>query len=76
MKESSIKINNNRLNRKGKLSSLKYYSENGYFINIKNHLDKEISLDELIEQYFGNVHDYFEDLEDNNSNSSSTTTEA
>lgn len=55
---------------------LKYYSENGYFINIKNHLDKEISLDELIEQYFGNVHDYFEDLEDNNSNSSVTTTEA
>ena len=42
----------------------------GYFINIKNHLDEEISLDELVEQYFGNVHDYFEELEDNNSNSS------
>jgi hypothetical protein len=55
---------------------LNYYSENGYVINIKNHLDKEISLDELIEQYFGNVHDYFEDLEDNNNNSSSTNTVA
>ena len=56
---------------------LKYYSENGYIVNIKNHLEKEISLDELIEQYFDNVNDYFEELEDNNNSvSSSTTTEA
>ena len=52
---------------------LRYYSENGFFLKIKNHLEKEISLDELVEQYFGNVHDYFEELEDNNSNSSTTT---
>ena len=39
---------------------LKYYSENGYFINIKNHLNEEISLDELVDHYFGNAIDFFE----------------
>ena len=54
---------------------IKYYSENGYFINIKNHLDEEISLGELVEQYFGNVHEYFEELEDNNISDSASTKE-
>ena len=48
---------------------LRYYSENGFFLKIKNHLEKEISVYELVEQYFDNIHDYFEVLEDNNSDS-------
>ena len=39
---------------------LKYYSENGYFINIKNHEEKEITIDELVDRYFDNTDDYFE----------------
>ena len=54
---------------------IKYYSEAGYFINIKNHLDEEIPLGELVEQYFGNVHEYFEELEDNNISDSASTKE-
>ncbi|MGI9011910.1 MAG: hypothetical protein ACR2F1_12080 [Nitrososphaeraceae archaeon] len=38
---------------------LKYYSANGLFTKIKNHLDEEISIDELVDQYFGNPDDYF-----------------
>ena len=39
---------------------IKYYSDRGYIVNLRNHLDKEISVDELVEQYFDNVDDYFE----------------
>ncbi|HSF49556.1 MAG TPA: hypothetical protein VLA74_02245, partial [Nitrososphaeraceae archaeon] len=39
---------------------LKYYSTEGYIIKIKNSKDEEISLNELVEQYFGNPQDYFE----------------
>ena len=38
---------------------LKYYSGNGLFIKIKNHLDEEITIDELVDQYFRNAKDYF-----------------
>jgi hypothetical protein len=39
---------------------LKYYSESGFIVKTKNHLDEEISLKELVDQYFGNVEDYFQ----------------
>jgi hypothetical protein len=39
---------------------LKYYSAEGYIITIKNHKDEEISLEELVNQYFDNPEDYFE----------------
>jgi hypothetical protein len=39
---------------------LKYYSTEGYIIKIKNSKDEEISLKELVEQYFGNPEYYFE----------------
>ena len=48
---------------------LKYYSENGFIVKIKNHLDEEISLEELADQYFSNAHDYFEELGNNNADS-------
>jgi hypothetical protein len=38
---------------------LKYSSEIGYFIKIKNHSGEEITLEQLIDQYFGNADDYF-----------------
>jgi hypothetical protein len=38
---------------------LRYYSENGYFIKIKDDEDKEISLEQLVDQYFGNPENYF-----------------
>ena len=38
---------------------LKYYSSNGLFTKIKNHLDEEITLEQLVDQYFGNADDYF-----------------
>ncbi|MGI9009638.1 MAG: hypothetical protein ACR2F1_00420 [Nitrososphaeraceae archaeon] len=38
---------------------LKYSSEIGYYTKIKNHLDEEITIDELIDQYVGNPDDYF-----------------
>jgi hypothetical protein len=44
---------------------IKYYSESGFIVNIKNHNDTEISIDELVNQYFGNNRDYFEiDVQD------------
>jgi hypothetical protein len=39
---------------------LKYYSTEGYIIKIKNSKDEEISLKELVEQYFDNPENYFE----------------
>ena len=39
---------------------LKYYSTEGYIIKIKNSKDEEISLEELVNQYFGNPENYFE----------------
>jgi hypothetical protein len=39
---------------------LKYYSAEGYIITIKNSKDEEISLEELVEQYFDKPEDYFE----------------
>ena len=39
---------------------LKYYSTEGYIIKIKNSKGDEISLAELVEQYFGNPENYFE----------------
>ena len=39
---------------------LKYYSTEGYIITIKNSKGDEISLAELVEQYFGNPENYFE----------------
>ena len=39
---------------------IKYYSENGFFIKIKNHKEEEITLEELVDQYFANTDDYFE----------------
>jgi hypothetical protein len=38
---------------------LRYYSENGFNIKIKNNLDEEISLEQLVEQYFGYPENYF-----------------
>ena len=38
---------------------LKYYSTEGYITTIKNSKGDEISLEELVEQYFGNADDYF-----------------
>lgn len=45
---------------------MRYYSENRFYIKIKNNLDEEITLEELVDQYFGNAEDYFK-LEDSNS---------
>jgi hypothetical protein len=39
---------------------LKYYSTEGYITTIKNSKGEEISLEDLIEQYFANPEDYFE----------------
>ena len=39
---------------------LKYYSTEGYIIKIKNSKDEEISLEELVNQYFSNPENYFE----------------
>jgi hypothetical protein len=39
--------------------TLRYYSENGFFMNIKNELDENISLEQLVDQYFGNPENYF-----------------
>ena len=39
---------------------LKYYSTEGYIIKIKNSKDEEISLKELVGQYFGKPENYFE----------------
>lgn len=39
---------------------LNYYSTGGYIIKIKNSKDQEITLEELVEQYFGKAEDYFE----------------
>jgi hypothetical protein len=38
---------------------LRYYSDKGLYIKIKNNLDEEISLEGLVDQYFGNPYDYF-----------------
>ncbi|HET9806302.1 MAG TPA: hypothetical protein VFP49_05300, partial [Nitrososphaeraceae archaeon] len=38
---------------------LKYSSEIGYITKIKNHLGEDISLEELLDQYFDNSDDYF-----------------
>ena len=40
--------------------TLKYSSEIGYITKIKNHEEKEITLEELVNQYFKNPEDYFE----------------
>jgi hypothetical protein len=55
---------------------LRYYSENGFYTKIKNNLDEEITLEELVDQYFGNIDDYFT-IEDQSSDYSTenTTTE-
>ena len=37
---------------------LRYYSDNGFYTTIKNHLDDEITFEELVEQYFGNIDDF------------------
>jgi hypothetical protein len=39
---------------------LKYYSSERYISTIKNSKGEEISLEELVNQYFGNPEDYFE----------------
>jgi hypothetical protein len=39
---------------------IKYYSENDFFIKIKNHEEEEITLEELVDQYFANADNYFE----------------
>jgi hypothetical protein len=38
---------------------LKYYSENGFIVNIKNHKNEEITIDDFVSQYFDNTEDYF-----------------
>jgi len=38
---------------------LNYYSSNGLFTKIKNHLDEDITLEQLVDRYFGNANDYF-----------------
>jgi len=38
---------------------IKYSSEIGYYTKLKNHLDEEITLKELVDQYFGNPDEYF-----------------
>ena len=57
-------------------SHLGYYSENGFYTKIKNNLDEEITLEELVEQYFGNTNDYFiiEEQSSNDNTSETTTT--
>ena len=52
---------------------LRYYSDNGFYTKIKNHLDEEITLEELVEQYFGNTNDYFI-IEEQSSNDNTETT--
>jgi hypothetical protein len=54
---------------------IKYYSENGYYIKIKNNLDEEISLEELVYKYFSNANDYFKELDNNIEYSNSITEE-
>jgi len=39
---------------------LNYYSESGFIVNIKNHKDENIILEDLVNQYFGNTGDFFE----------------
>ena len=41
-------------------SIIRYYSESGYFIKIKNHKEEEITIPELVDRYFGDTDDYFE----------------
>jgi hypothetical protein len=45
----------------------------GFYTKIKNNLDEEITLEELVDQYFGNAEDYFK-LEDSNSNNNPDST--
>ncbi|MGH9981218.1 MAG: hypothetical protein ACRD6U_06670 [Nitrososphaeraceae archaeon] len=40
-------------------SIVKYYSENEFIIKIKNHIDEEITIEKLVEQYYNNSSDYF-----------------
>ena len=53
---------------------LKYYSENGFYTKIKNNLDEEITLEELVDQYFGNPKDYFKVEDNSNDNNPDSTT--
>jgi hypothetical protein len=57
---------------------LRYYSSHGFFTTIKNHLDEAITIEELVEQYFGNTNDYFtiEKQSSNNSDSDKITTDS
>jgi len=41
-------------------SILRYYSTDGYITNIKNCKGEDISLEKLVDQYFGNPEDFFE----------------
>lgn len=53
---------------------MKYYSENGFYTKIKNNLDEEITLEDLVHQYFCNPEDYFKVKDsDSNNNPDSTT---
>lgn len=47
-------------------SIIKYYSDDEYYITIKNSNGEEISLEELVDQYFGNPNNYFEMKQDKN----------
>ncbi len=40
---------------------LNRYSEIGYFVKIKNHADEEITVDQLVNQYYSNPENYFEE---------------
>jgi hypothetical protein len=51
---------------------VKYYSENKYFIKIKNHLDGEISLEQLVDQYFKNPNYFIEEQSSNITETTST----
>jgi len=62
--KEKIVINSTRLLTKEYIISkirpyLRYYSDNGFYTKIKNNLDEEITLEELVEQYFGNIDDCF-----------------
>ena len=47
-------------------SIIKYYSEDEYYITIKNSNGEEISLDDLVDQYYGNPDKYFGMKQDKN----------
>lgn len=53
-------------------SILNNYSQIGLYVKIKNNLDEEITLEELVAQYFGDSNKYFEIRKDKDNDSDTT----